>query len=76
MRSGRLSAVLAMAALAGAAVAAVPGPPRAGFTRGSHTTRRRTNPVIPLPKNRDPTIARWNDVVDQRKAERKARRGH
>lgn len=71
MRSGRLSAVVAMAALAGAAVAAVPGPPRAGFTRGSHTTRRRTNPVIPLPKNPDPTIARWNDAVDARRARRK-----
>lgn len=78
MRTGRLSisAALAVAALSSAALAAAPAQPNAGFTRGAHTTRRRTNPVIPLPKHPDPDVARWNDAVDRRKAERKARRGH
>lgn len=74
MRSGRLSAALAIVAIA-SAVATVPSSQSAGFTRGSHTTRRRINPVTPMPKNPDPAIARWNDAVDHRKAERKSRRG-
>lgn len=75
MRTSRLSAMLAAAALASLAVASTPAQPQAGFTRGSHTTRRRTNPVTRLPRNPDPEVARWNDAVDRRKAERKAARG-
>lgn len=75
--AGRLgaSAILAMAALSCAAVATVPSAARAGFTRGAHTARRRGPTVTPLPKSHDSEIARWNAAVDQRKAERNARRG-
>ena len=75
MRTNRLSAMLAVAALASMAIASTPAQPKAGFTRGAHTTRRRTNPLTRIPRNRDPELARWNEAVDRRKAERKSARG-
>lgn len=72
----QLAALVAVAA--GLSVAsAMPTEPRQGFTRGSHTTRRRTNPVQRVPPHPDAEIARWNAAVDAKKAakaERRARR--
>ncbi|CAN7469819.1 hypothetical protein LJR175_003141 [Variovorax sp. LjRoot175] len=70
MKSSRLSVMLAAAAIAAVATSSMQ--PSAGFTRGSHTTRRRIDPVQRhKPSNAD--IARWNAEVDRRKAERKGR---
>lgn len=58
--------MVAIAAILTAGLMAAPSPPRAGFTRGSHTTRRRINPVRPYVPT-DPDIARWNANVDRKK---------
>jgi hypothetical protein len=71
VRTSRLSAIVAMAAIAAVATSSVL--PSAGFTRGSHTTRRRIDPVQRHRSN-DPDIARWNAEVDRRKTERKGHR--
>ncbi|WP_436309426.1 hypothetical protein [Variovorax sp. LjRoot130] len=66
-----MSAILAMAAIAAVATSSMQ--PSAGFTRGSHTTRRRIDPVQRhKPNNAD--IAQWNADVERRKAERKGAR--
>ncbi|WP_213956336.1 hypothetical protein [Variovorax sp. dw_954] len=65
-----LAAGISMASIA----MAVPGQPSAGFTRGSHTTRRRIDPVQRLRPTKDLEVARWNAEVDRRKAERKGAR--
>jgi hypothetical protein len=57
--------LLAMAAVGALALASPVQPPSAGFTRGAHTTRRRTNPLQAY-KPTDPEIAAWNAAVTRR----------
>jgi hypothetical protein len=64
--------LLTAAAVAGLAL--VPSVPGAGFTHGSHTPRRRINPVQRRRPGNDPEVERWNAEVDRRKAERKGAR--
>ena len=63
-----------LAALAIAGIAMAPMQPAAGFTRASHTTRRRVDPVQRRRPGNDPEVERWNAEVDRRKAERKGAR--
>lgn len=59
----RSLAAAAVLAMAGVVLAPTP---KATFTRGAHTTKRRINPVRPYVPT-DPDIARWNANVDRKK---------